>query len=86
MARQLGPTSLSDSEIGSCERSKVQEEEQCYAMLQTWMKKQKGEGKVWDLASAIYKSELEDVVKNVYGPKVLIALQAASTRDEDNSQ
>ncbi|XP_065833067.1 uncharacterized protein [Oscarella lobularis] len=86
VARQLGPTSLSDSEIGSCERSKVQEEEQCYAMLQTWMKKQKGEGKVWDLASAIYKSELEDVVKNVYGPKVLIALQAASTRDEDNSQ
>ena len=55
-------------------------------MLQKWMKKQNGKGKVWDLASAIYKSELEDVVKNVYGPKVLIALQAASTRDEDNSQ
>ena len=67
VARQLGPTSLNDTEIDSCLRSNPQDEEQCYAMLQKWMTKKKGEGKVWDLARAIYKSGLEDVVKKSMG-------------------
>ena len=76
VARQLGPTSLNNAEIESCSRSNPhQEEEQCYEMLQKWMKKQKGKGKVWDLARALYKSKLEDVVETVYGKKVLQSIR-----------
>ena len=75
MARQLGPTSLDEIEIDSCKRSNVQEEEQCYAMLQKWMTKQKGKGKVLDLARAIYESDLEGVVTKVYGEKILHSIR-----------
>ena len=75
VARQLGPTSLNDAEIDSCLRSNSQDEEQCYAMLKKWMTKQKGKGKVWDLARAIYKSGLDDVVKEVYGERILHSIR-----------
>ena len=72
VARQLG---LSNTEIESCSRSHPEEEDQCYAMLQKWKTKQKGKGKVWDLARAIYESELEDVVKEVYGERILHSIR-----------
>ena len=72
VARQLG---LSKTEIDSCSRSHPEEDEQCYAMLQKWITKQKGESKVWDLARAIYESELEDVVKEVYGERILHSIR-----------
>ncbi|XP_065840175.1 uncharacterized protein [Oscarella lobularis] len=75
VARELG---LPQYEIKSCERSHSFDEERCYAMLQKWKTRQKGKGKVWDLASAIYKAELEGVVEEVYGESVLKALQSGN--------
>ena len=74
VARELG---LPEYEIGSCERSNSFDEERCYDMLQRWKTRQRGKGKAWDLASAIYKAQLEGVVEEVYGKSVLKALQLA---------
>ena len=73
VARKLG---LPKYEIDLCECSHSLDEERCYAMLHKWKTRQKGKGKVWDLASAIYKAELEGVVEEVYGESVLKALQS----------
>ena len=75
VARNLG---LTYDERDSCERSHTLDEDRCYEMLILWKKKQKGKGKVWDLASAIYKAELDSIVENVYGKRVLKALQSAN--------
>ena len=74
VARELG---LPEHEIGSCQRSHTLDEERCHAMLQKWKTRQRGKGKVWDLASAIYKAELGGVVEEVYGKSALKALQLA---------
>ena len=75
IARKLD---LPEFEIVSCERSHSLDEERCYAMLQKWKTRQRGKGKVWDLASAIYKAELEGVVEEVYGKSVLKTLQSGT--------
>ena len=64
MARNLG---LIYEEIESCERSRALDDDRCYEMLILWKKKQKGKGKVWDLASAIYKAGLDGIVEKSMG-------------------